>query len=123
MAINSIFRDPSNTFTVDDDVKTYRKFIFRRQDILNFVEEVGDKLELLNRLGVAMEVLRDVVNRAQFDTVCVSLRIVGRKLQTKNLMQVLLALHFYTTGTFHVLGELFGLSKRTSNSVRVIVLL
>lgn len=53
MPINSISRNSSNPFDVYEDVKTHIKFIFRRQDIVNFVAEVRNDIELLNRLGAS----------------------------------------------------------------------
>ena len=87
MRRNKVFRDRTNPLESYDDFELYQKFRFRREDILEIVEEVREDLLFPNRLGA-----------------------------TDPLLQVLIALRFYATGTFHdMCGELVGVSKATAN--------
>ena len=82
---NRVFRDRSNPFERYDDVELYRKFRFRREDILAITEEVEADITLINRRGTMPP-----------------------------LLQVLTALRFYATGSFQeVCGEVIGIHQST----------
>lgn len=82
---NRIFRDRSNPFDKFDDVELFRKFRFRRMDIIAITDSIQDELAHPNRRGALTP-----------------------------LLQVLVALRFYASGTFQdVCGELIGVDQAT----------
>lgn len=83
---NRIFRDRTQPLEVFSDTKLFKKFRFHRQAILDLVDSVSDDLEYpLPRTGSLPPVL-----------------------------QVLLALRFYATGSFQdVIADLIGVSQPT----------
>lgn len=85
MRRNRIFRDRSNPFDKFDDVELFRKFRFRRMDIIAITDSIQDELAHPNRRGALTP-----------------------------LLQVLVALRFYASGTFQdVCGELIGVDQAT----------
>ena len=83
---NRIFRDRTNPLDVYNDDEIYKKFRFHRQAILDLTDGVQQHIEhLLARQGSLTPVL-----------------------------QVLVTLRFYATGTFqNVVGELIGVNQST----------
>ncbi|KAK7095809.1 hypothetical protein V1264_005174 [Littorina saxatilis] len=84
---NRIFRDRIHPVDKYDDVDLYRKFRFRRQDIMDLTDEVADDVLLTSRRGARLPSL-----------------------------QVCLALRFFACGTFQdVCAELIGVSQPTAS--------
>ena len=84
---NRIFRDRTNPFDEFDDVELYKKFRFRREDIITITAEIADDIEHVNRQG-----------------------------SLPTLLQVLTALRFYATGSFQdVCGEMIGIHQSTAS--------
>ena len=84
---NRIFRDRTNPFDEFDDVELYKKFRFRREDIITIIAEIADDIEHVNRQG-----------------------------SLPTLLQVLTALRFYATGSFQdVCGEMIGIHQSTAS--------
>jgi hypothetical protein len=46
---NRILRDRTHPFEIFDDVELYRKFRFRRQDIVDITDEICNDIKLVNR--------------------------------------------------------------------------
>ena len=86
---NRIFRDRTNPLDVYDDVALIQKYRFTRIQILELVDEVEGALQLANRQGMFSPV-----------------------------MQVLLALRFYASGSFlDQCGEHVGASESTASKI------
>ena len=86
---NRIFRDRSHPLDIYDDVDFYQRFRFRRNDFLQLVDEVGDRLEIANRGHTVIPSLQ----------LCVALR-------------------FYATGSFQrPCGDLVGVSQATASRI------
>lgn len=85
---NRVFRDRNHPLELYDDAEIVRKFRFDRQSILELTDSVSDRLQYpLQRRGALTPVL-----------------------------QVLLTLRFYATGTFQeVVGELIGVDQSTAS--------
>ena len=84
---NRIFRDRTNPLDKSDDSELFRKFTFRRVNILQMTDKLKDQLEHSNRKGGLPPVL-----------------------------QVLLALRFYTSGSFQdICAELIGVDQSTAS--------
>ena len=84
---NRIFRDRTNPLDRFDDLELFRKFRFRRADILQMTDELKDQLEHPNRKGALPPVL-----------------------------QVLLTLRFYASGSFQdICAELIGVDQSTAS--------
>ena len=82
-----VFRDHSHPFDKYNDIELYRKFRFTRQVIVEITGEIADLLQLANWRGALNPIL-----------------------------QVLLTLRFYATGSFQdVCGELVGVSQSTAS--------
>lgn len=80
---NRILRDRTHPFEIFDDVELYRKFRFRRQDIIDITDEICNDIKLVNRHGTLPP-----------------------------LLQVMTALRFYASGSFQdVCGELIGIHQ------------
>ena len=87
MVQNRVFRDRSHPFDKYNDLGLYGKFRFTREVIVDNTGEVADLLQLANRRGALSPIL-----------------------------QVLLRLRFYATGSFqYVCGELVGVSQSTAS--------
>lgn len=81
-----IFRDHQNPLEVFDDDQVYRKFRFRREDILHITNEIEHHIDFP----------------------------LPRKGSLTPLLKVLLTLRFYATGTFYnPVGEMIGVSEST----------
>ena len=84
---NRIFRDRTNPLDKFDDSELFRKFTFRRANILQMTDKLKDQLEHSNRKGALHPVL-----------------------------QVLLALRFYASGSFQdICAELIGVDQSTAS--------
>ncbi|XP_025106067.1 putative nuclease HARBI1 [Pomacea canaliculata] len=82
-----VFRDRNHPLDRYNDEELYKKFRFTRLHILQLTDEIAAAVELSNRRGALSPVL-----------------------------QVLLALRFYATGSFHdVCGELIGVHQTTAS--------
>lgn len=82
-----IFRDRTNPLEVFDDQEVYKKFRFYRQDIFEIADEIEEDLQTLPRKG-----------------------------SLTTLLQVLITLRFYATGTFFdTVGEMIGVSESTAS--------
>jgi hypothetical protein len=83
---NRVFRDRVNPLEDYNDVKLYKKFRFTRNDILELTDMVRDAI----RYGAE------------------------RKGSLTPVLQVMLTLRFYATGTFqHTVGDLLGVDQST----------
>ncbi|KAK7502994.1 hypothetical protein BaRGS_00005620 [Batillaria attramentaria] len=84
---NRVFRDRRNPMDEFTDDKLYKKFRFNRRDILELTDSVADSIEYLaERIGSLTPVL-----------------------------QVLLTLRFYATGTFQsAVGDIIGVIPTVS---------
>lgn len=85
---NRVFRDRTHPLEVFDDIEVYRKFRFRREDIIELTDELTNDIAYgLQRKGALTPVL-----------------------------QVLLSLRFYATGTFQdVVAEMIGVHQSTAS--------
>ena len=80
-----VFRDRSHPFEMYDDVELFDRYRFRRDDIKDLVDLVGDDVSISTRKG-----------------------------SLTTTLQILVALRFFACGSFQlVVGDLFGISKAT----------
>ena len=85
LRINRIFRDRSQPFDAWDDDKQFSKFRFRRQDILSITDDIEGDADIAHRTG-----------------------------SLSPLLQVLVTLRYYASGSFQdVCGELIGIDQST----------
>ena len=83
--MNRIFRDRSHPFDAWDDDKLFRKFRFRRQDIISITDDIEGDIDIAHRTG-----------------------------SLSPLLQVLVTLRYYASGSFQdVCGELIGVDQST----------
>lgn len=84
-----VFRDRTNPLDVYNDAEFRERFRFRREDVLNLCEDIGDAIDVSMRQG--------------------SLPVS---------MQILIALRYFACGSFQiVIGDLFGVHRSTVSRV------
>ena len=85
LRMNGIFRDRSHPFEAFNDEKLFRKFRFRRQDIIAITDDIERYINIANRSG-----------------------------SLSPLLQVLATLRYHASGSFlDVCGELIGIDQLT----------
>ena len=85
LRMNRIFRDRTHPFEAFDDEKLFRKFRFRRHDIIGITDDIERDINIANRSG-----------------------------SLTPLLQVLVTLRYYASGSFQdVCGELIGIDQST----------
>ena len=85
LRMNRIFRDRSHPFEAFNDEKLFRKFRFRRQDIIAITDDIERDINIASRSG-----------------------------SLSPLLQVLVTLRYYASGSFlDVCGELIGIDQST----------
>ena len=85
LRMNRIFRDRSHPFEAFNDEKLFRKFRFRRQDIIAITDDIERDINIASRSG-----------------------------SLSPLLQVLVTLRYYASGSFlDVCGELLGIDQST----------
>ena len=85
LRMNRIFRDRTDPFEAFDDKKLFRKFRFRRHDIITITDDIERDINIANRSG-----------------------------SLSSLLQVLVTLRYYASSSFQdVCGELIRIDQST----------